>query len=138
MKARELDVLVAEKVMGLCFHSWSKRIIPSCIKCGASFMKIDHAAKLGLPYSTDRNAAALVMQRLEGLHLQRAFERHFNGLIAEYWGSSRGPVSLGLFGKLMAPPHLICEVALKCVGVDPENNKAKEPQTSRDATGKCL
>ena len=100
MKAgRELDALVAEKVMGLTEEDW-----------------IAGPTGLPRPYSTDIAAAWEVVEKLRGTHRPFLLSHDFQD------GFMKWPVVIVGFGAVVVhegqygAPHAICLAALKAVG----------------------
>lgn len=93
---RELDALVAEKVLG-----WKRFPLdpPECLE-----------------YSTDISAAWKVFEQfklsqLVRAQLQRAFDEH----VCHFWEYSNGDVRIHE-GRSNSMPHAICLAALRAVG----------------------
>lgn len=140
MSDRELDALIATRVMGMVECSaWRESNLGSA---GGPCMMLS----LGLPpnekcpnghgrgecfsigtgypgsgpakYSTDRNAAALVLERIGELGLVLEFEREFTVI-------SGFPAGDILWFALTAMPRHLMEAALKCV--DPGTGEGTSP-----------
>ena len=115
----EMNLLIAEKVMGddicKCSHQHRMVIYPfyrhnTCVTCGL---------KLAKPFSTDRNAAALVLERAGELNssssrphdhaLVRVLENLSEILGIEWNNGSIGVGQLWMF--MSASPRQICDAA---------------------------
>lgn len=99
MTNRELDVWIAEKVMGFPFPNYN--IFPH--------------------YSTDRNAAALVLEKIGELGLERDLIQHLEGICkvirADDW-------DIACWIYLNATPRQLMEVVRLCMkGKVPDGEK---------------
>jgi len=112
---RELDALVAEKVLGCHLERYQDALRPrENITCGCRPRK--HGDMLNLwPYSTNIEAAWLVVEEMHGRGLTVqiiAGEQFFHCDIAPH------PAESGVIASESADtaPHAICLAALKAVG----------------------
>lgn len=96
MTDRELDAAIAEKVMG-----WNES--------GSGWYTPSGKMHLSVPgFSTDRNAAALVLERIGELGLKDRFTQIM-------WVSGDRPVQLSTWQMITATPRQLMEAALACV-----------------------
>lgn len=119
---RELDAAVAEKVMGIAWDEKRCRVCgwpivlednpgPGCWVTNCSLRPPpDRRADEPAYYSTDRNAAGLVLERIGELGLQRRF-------INILWHEKT------VWELLTATPRQLCEVAFACVEKEPNAPK---------------
>lgn len=112
---RELDILVAEKVMGLPY--WIDKRLPLTTELIAR-----ESARLMVPdFSTDIAAAWLVVEKLQTLEqwgtfrIQREYNRKWN--VGWKW-SDMGASGCECESIEESAPHAICLAALKAVGHD--------------------
>jgi hypothetical protein len=122
MTNHELDVLVAEKVMGF---GNAVKVLNG--RYGATIEGyVDH-------WSTDSNAAVAVLKQIHslGLHLQ------FSDRALFFVGGLHLSRSREAWWRLLnISPRQICEAALECVGVDPETGAVSSHTTSPEAKAK--
>lgn len=108
---RELDALIAEKVMGLAVLNGQ------IFRYDKSYEKGDIATAVGCPipsYSTDMAAAWEVVEKLEGINIFKDYpeknEWHVSFLMCDDFGCD------DLCTSSNSAPHAICLAALKAVG----------------------
>lgn len=110
---RELDALVAEKVMGRCGHTLRRvQDHHQCQKCGEEFWGLAwHKGYCAFPsFSTDIAAAWNVVERLK--------DRYF---LLQYYGDGWDCQIGGTSRTGNTVPLAICLAALKAVGVEVED-----------------
>lgn len=116
---RELDVLVAEKVMGgKVEHDWDDfdgGDISRCRGCGF-FDQDDTKPKFCIPcYSTDIAAAWEVVEKLRESHFkQAALNFHPTEICVQFWDVSAQRYQPSICAS--TTPLAICHAALKAVG----------------------
>lgn len=132
MTDRELDALIAEKVMCLV---WDEK---RCRVCGWMMLAEGevgcHPDRCSMVwegprppradepdfYSTDRNAAALVLERIGELGLQEDFLHFLHNLPMKTWSAT---YAICLWERLTASPRQLMEAALACVLAKSEEGK---------------
>jgi hypothetical protein len=115
---KEMDILVAEKVMGLCAHDW--KLIPNdddgvcriCQKCHLEFWGLRppvYGAHYG-SYSTDITAAWEVLEKMGSYKLRTVHTSEETKHEATFWRGMMGfPV------KAETAPLAICRSALLAI-----------------------
>lgn len=122
---RELDALIAEKVMGWtfnhCFEQCSNKAFQRCNYCLETTTEMDPLDPKCLgykPYSTDISAAWEVVEKFKWIRLMHGHSGYWSVLIRIYSGSSlleKKEVIISEIDRCKTFPHAICLAALKAV-----------------------
>lgn len=115
MTDAELDRAIAEKVMGWKIYSRDETI-PRESPC-VYWSKHDNLCKDGAVWSPceDRNAVALVLERIGELKLVQEFGAAFEEAYLQDLMNDCGPRWLGEFGRMLASTRIFMQAALKAV-----------------------
>ncbi len=147
MDSRELDALIAEKVMGLTLavsdKAWSDEDwLGSDYPTKSNVLAIVTDAERGSlvpmrrvipPYSTDIAAAWLVVERMRG-DFMLDLQDHIVYWSADFLRSRPGGIKQVAF-QAPSAPLAICLAALKAVGALHESGSAKSLEKSQDPLG---
>ena len=112
---RELDALIAEKVMGWIVNRLSEQTMPPVLRGPGTFSAVDLH-----PYSTDIAAAWEVMEKL--IKIAKKIDKmslpSIYCLSAKHYRVSIDLEDRYIEGSANTVPHAICLAALKAVGVE--------------------
>lgn len=106
MTDRELDALIAERVMG-----WVKFYPQDQFWTLPNGVQLPDGEFWPPPYSTDRNAAAEVLDRIGELGMGFDYQRRLQSVL----GLMAGGIGLDKWDYITAAPRQLMEAALACI-----------------------